>query len=905
VRRGRRQAIGAALAAALAMLIVAPAAAHERGTRAAVRAPQARVDRAEVAALGYAHAEEHAQERARARVERARWNRLTPRQRTRRIAAARRQTATLNRALAERTREDVGYWEPSLIALPEYAIHASMMPTGKILIFGREPLVDGTRSNRGSASVFDPATGTTEHVPPPPIPENPDGAGGSLPAAIFCAGQALLSDGRVLVAGGNLSEPDPGAGRPQYSGLDHTFIFDPWSETWQLGPRMSHGRWYPTMTKLPSGDVIILSGLEEDGQGTVNTRLDIYRPGVPGLTPLAPLPAGERQAPLALYPFMFLLPNADVALAGPGRFVDSAILDTAQLGNAAAGSAWTQIPLTTPSQNHYGGSAVLEPDLAAVDGSWNVLVNGGADSNGGVGHFPARPTVDRLTAGPGDPVWTHDAQDDQRQARFYPNDVLLPDGGIATFGGGLAADYGADANAGEGNYYIGDPPPPELKQVELRRPGERSWRLGAAQQEYRTYHSTAALLPDGRVMSAGDDGHEGPPSAPIPPSVRRDSAEIYWPPYLFDDDVCALRPVIRAVGGTSAPSVPVLTYGERLGIFSEHAQPGMHAVLVAPAAVTHSIDMNQRLVPLAVLGTVAAGGLNVAAPANAALAPPGYYMLFVVDAAGTPSTAVWVRLLAASDPAVAARGDAPETVAGAWAGPRGRSCVNPDGSTRSEPDPQPPGPTVTASSGPAARQTAKLGLRRAAIVRSRRELRVLAAISARASGSVKLVLLAAGRRTRLTAGIDVKRRRIRLQRRIPLAQARVGSGILTISYSGDSDTRPQTARLRVDSRAARLTASRPKITAAGRLHAAGTIRRDARGVVRVQLQYEYGARTITTERSAPIRAGRWKLDGKLAPAIREQIAGRTGTVHSYTLFTGYGPRHIGGEMRSLQVLGDP
>ncbi len=522
-------------------------------------APQAKVDPGEVAALGYAHAEQHAQERARARIERARWDRLSPRQRAGRIAAARRQTATLNRALVQRTRDDVGYWEPSLVALPEYAIHAAALPTGKILIFGREPLVDGTRSNRGSAIVFDPATGLSRHLPPPPIPDNPDGEGGEMPAAIFCSGQALLSDGRVLLAGGNLSEPAPDEGKPQYAGLDYTFIFDPWTETWEVGPRMSHGRWYPTLTKLSSGDVLIASGLEEDGQGTVNPGLEIYHPGASAATPLEPVDAGERGPAigtgiqLSLYPGLFLLPNGNVALAGPGK-QDSALLDTAALADPGTGrgGAWTQIPETEPSQQHYGGSPVLEPQMNAFSGSWNILVTGGADSNGGVGFFPARSTVDRLTAGPGPPVWTHDAQDDQQQARFYPNDVLLPDGGIAAIGGGLAGNY--TGSALDGNYYVGNPPPPQLKQVELRRPGERTWRLGAAQQEYRTYHSTAALLADGRVMSAGDDGHEGPLDAPIPPDVRRDSAEFYWPPYLFDGDECALRPVIRGVGATGAPA---------------------------------------------------------------------------------------------------------------------------------------------------------------------------------------------------------------------------------------------------------------------------------------------------------------------------------------------------------------
>ena len=287
--------------------------------------------------------------------------------------------------------------------------------------------------------------------------------------------------------------------------------------------------------------------------------------------------------------------------------------------------------------------------------------------------------------------WTSDP--DLNRARFYLNNVLLPDGGIVVVGGGVGADYRNDQSPG--NYYVGTPAPPagqqvpdppaQLKQVELRRPGERTWRLGAAQQEWRTYHSTAWLLPDGRVISAGDDGNQKL-------IASRDDAEIYWPPYLFDGNECALRPVIRGVGAPGAPppgarAWATLTYGERFGIFSEHAQPGTQAVLVAPAATTHGVDMNQRLVPLAVDATVAAGGLNVTMPAAAPIAPPGYYMLFVVDPDGTPSEARWVHVLPPAEAAAERGGATPVTVTGTWPDPRARTCVNPGGAQRREPDP--------------------------------------------------------------------------------------------------------------------------------------------------------------------------------------------------------------------------
>jgi len=164
-------------------------------------------------------------------------------------------------------------------------------------------------------------------------------------------------------------------------------------------------------------------------------------------------------------------------------------------------------------------------------------------------------------------------------------------------------------------------------------------------------------------------------------------------------------------------------------------------------------------------------------------------------------------------------------------------------------------------------------------------------------------LRAAGRRTRFTAPINSRDARIRFRQRIPRAQADLGTGILTIAYGGDADTRPQTVRLRAASRRADLRLGRPTLSADGRLRASGTVSRLARGVVRVQIEYVVDGSTTTLQFLARIRNGRWSLDERLPQPVRNAIARRTGTVHSYTLFTGYYPRRVRGEMRSFQVLG--
>ena len=200
--------------------------------------------------------------------------------------------------------------------------------------------------------------------------------------------------------------------------------------------------------------------------------------------------------------------------------------------------------------------------------------------------------------------------------------------------------------------------------------------------------------------------------------------------------------------------------------------------------------------------------------------------------------------------------------------------------------------------------TAKLGLARASILTSDRKIDVLAPITSRASGRVKVDLYAAGRHHRFTAPVDSANGRIRFKQSIPRSQARLGTGIMTIDYAGNDATRPQSVRLRAASRPARLSLGRPTLSGDGRLKASGTISRKARGIVRMEVQYVFLGETKTLKLRAKIAGGEWKLDEKLSDAVLVEMMLRTGSVHSYTLFTGYFPERMRGEMRSYQILGD-
>lgn len=202
---------------------------------------------------------------------------------------------------------------------------------------------------------------------------------------------------------------------------------------------------------------------------------------------------------------------------------------------------------------------------------------------------------------------------------------------------------------------------------------------------------------------------------------------------------------------------------------------------------------------------------------------------------------------------------------------------------------------------PVAPQPSKLELARATIYEGAREIDVLAPITARASGNVDFELYAAGIRHRWTAPVDSDDGRIRFRQDIPASQASLGTGILTMTYKGDADTRPQTVRLRSANNKANLRAGRPTLVN-GTLQASGTISGDARGVVRVQLEYYSGGKTTTLEKYATIVNGSWSLSSPLTPEQNAAIAARSGPVHSYILFTGYFPRRMRGEMESFQVL---
>jgi YVTN family beta-propeller protein len=169
--------------------------------------------------------------------------------------------------------------------------------------------------------------------------------------------------------------------------------------------------------------------------------------------------------------------------------------------------------------------------------------------------------------------------------------------------------------------------------AEIWNPDTGTWTTGASGVQARLYHSMALLLPDATVM-VGGGGAPGP--------QNNTNFELYYPPYLFGaGGTLAPRPMIDA-----APTV--MDIGHTYNVDVSGAGPAARVVMVKTGSVTHSWNMEQRFVEL----TFAATGnrLAVQAPTRAADAPPGFYMLFVLDANGTPSVAKMVRINVADTP---------------------------------------------------------------------------------------------------------------------------------------------------------------------------------------------------------------------------------------------------------------
>jgi hypothetical protein len=502
------------------------------------------------------------------------------------------------------------------------AIHAALLHTGQILYFGGDEHDPG-RHHLGmvdTVRLFDCSSLTV--TTPPATTGISD---------FFCCGHAFLGSGHLLVGGGTeeWSTEQAAAGDPHghealghFRGLRDCWTFDPLTSTWtrvadmlpQPGQAAGGGRWYPTLLTLGDGRVVALSGHPSNADSLhFNYLVEVFSESGGGWwEAVSQLPNATTY-----YPRCHLLPDGSVFFATPIG------------GNSyrwqAYTNSWTPVcPTPGPAYEGIATSTVLLPLTPANGYRPRVLTCG--DSG---------PMV--IDLGSGMPSWQHTGPrtlidpgpSPSSPKRTNLNAVLLPTGEVAVVGG--MRDTQND-------------PGSAVHEIELYRPETDSWvTLPAAANAAvpRSYHSTALLMPDGRVWMAGSNmkcswSFHDPsayPSPSLPTSAQDDAIdhrdlriELFEPWYFGRPD----RPTFT-LPHTGA------SWGGQFKIDSPEAATISRVVLVRCGSSTHAFDPDQRLVEVthSLLGPAQ---MTASIPANHNLLPPGYYLLFILNQVVDPNS---------------------------------------------------------------------------------------------------------------------------------------------------------------------------------------------------------------------------------------------------------------------------
>jgi hypothetical protein len=541
-----------------------------------------------------------------------------------------------------------------------FVLHAVLLHTGKVLCFcGHVEL----SMYAPLCYEFDPKNPTTAMAAISFPPE----------ADLFCCHYVQIFDGRILAAGGSELHDLTHAGFVSggSTGAKTIGLYDPMTSSWSISQswlrrhEMDQGRWYPTLVSLPDARVAVFSGRRESGSGVASPSIadavEIIAPpsssdGQPDWS--ATEVSGANKA-LPIYPGLHLAPNGRIYYTHTNWGQEMAEPDTASLliASGATSGTWTPYPGRMPAhpRREEGMSVLLPP---AQDGK--ILVIGGSmalnaagvgllQGGGGTGNFhhiadssdPTAADVLDTTVDP--PTWTPVGP--MNHGRINGHCVILPDETVFICGGH--------------NRYKWHKDPPTIRSLtaeiftpgvgfrEVCGPGEPA---ANRMTDSRMYHSVALLLPDGRVFTAGgaDDNFAEPtityPSGwvgrqYISESLNQKSFQLYEPPYMHNPP----RPVIQDVLRNNV-STARIEYGQQFVVRTPQAASIQRVALMRPGACTHHTDTEQRYVRLNF--TAGSGELTVTAVADPKLAPPGYYMLWIVDDQKRPcEEARFIRLM--------------------------------------------------------------------------------------------------------------------------------------------------------------------------------------------------------------------------------------------------------------------
>ena len=433
----------------------------------------------------------------------------------------------------------------------------------------------------GMPRVWDPASGPPSGLAPIHVTD-----------MLFCAGHTLMPDGTLMLSGGHMMDD---------RGIPTTYFFSADGAFLRKGPDMHHGRWYPTLTVLPDGRMLTMAG--RDQSNLVVTTPEIWENNqwveLPG--------AGDTIIPY--YPRNYVAPTGNGRIFYAGERIRSKWFDVDATGAAGRG-AWSEGPLHIYRFNRdYGTSAMWEPG--------KIFYAGG----GGDVKWPtpdpkaATPTATAEIIDINQPSPQWQSAGSMSAPRRHLNSTILPDGTILITGGTRGGGF-VDINEADA-----------VKAADLWNPKTGQWTTLAAASRMRVYHSVSLLLPDGTVLhGASGDAMAGP--VEVPPERNH---EIFSPPYLFK----GARPNISSAPGT-------VSYNQTFSVATPNASQITEVRWIRLGTVTHAFDAGQRANTLNF--TRSATGIEVTAPLNPNLAPPGYYQLFVLNRNGVPSQSKFIHI---------------------------------------------------------------------------------------------------------------------------------------------------------------------------------------------------------------------------------------------------------------------
>jgi galactose oxidase len=496
-------------------------------------------------------------------------------------------------------------WTP-VISLPVTPIAIANLPNGNLLMWSAfEPYSYegdiGSAAGQTYTGVFNPATETSTEV----LVTNTG-------ADMFCPGTAVLPDGRVLVNGGSSSSK--------------TSLYSPSTSTWSMSGDMNVPRGYEGDTLLSYGTLSngVLSGVKvltlggswsgaEGGKSAEvwnsSTGDWTLLSGVPETNIVGPDPQGIYRGDNHLW--MFAQSGGYVFQAGPSAQMNW--ITTSGKGTiTSAGDRGTD-PYSI------NGNAVLY-DVG------KILKVGGAPAyqqSTGTTYASNSAYLIDISAGPGTtPLVTQLTP--MSYERAFSNSVVLPNGNVVVIGGQSIPQPFTDSAA--------------ILVPEIWNPDTQQFSYLNPMQTPRTYHSTAILLPDGRVFVGGG----GQCGAGCPQNHL--TAEILTPPYLLNSDgSAATRPALIAVGTSSSAMLGGTIAAETTGQVASF-------VLMRLSATTHTVNNDQRRIPLSMstISALAGGAYSYTLrmpSADPGAVLPGYYMLFALNSSGVPSVSTTIQIL--------------------------------------------------------------------------------------------------------------------------------------------------------------------------------------------------------------------------------------------------------------------